>query len=113
MLAYLGRTAEAGRMCEVAYVGATRYYRIATRTLLPVSHQVTLDNAACTLTVSSTLVEVTRGSFIGAFAGRVRPQLCGLYVQPCWSRSSRPRWTPDLGVLHPTVLDVLAVGHAS
>ena len=113
MLAYLGRTAEAGRVCAVVYVGAQRYYCISTLglswrqaravpiSLLPVSHHVTLDITACTLTMSSTVVEVTRVGFIGASAGCVRPQPRGLYVQPCWSRSSRPRWTPDLGVLHP------------
>ena len=118
---------------RVVYVGAQRYYRISTlgiswrqaravpASLLPVSHHVTLGIAACTLTMSSTLVEVTRVGFIGASAGCVRPQPRGLYVQPCWSRlyvqpcwsrSSRPRWTPYLGVLHPTLLDVSAVGHA-
>ena len=80
MLAYLGQTAEAGRACEVAYVGAKRYYCIASlgiswrlaravpTSLLPVSHRVTLGTAACTLTMSSTAVEETRASLIGAFA---------------------------------------------
>jgi len=78
-----------------------RQARAVPISLLPVSHHVTLDITACTLTMSSTVVEVTRVGFIGASAGCVRPQPRGLYVQPCWSRSSRPRWTPDLGVLHP------------